>query len=570
MEELIDAIALIDGDGFNGDTMTGIPQSFFLYARQKYNLTLMLQAEVGLSDKPDAAELHWQMASWGYWDADPTLISKYKWLEHRHTINICNRWASNHQIDQQQAWLNGIGFESWEDVWSIWNQLSPRDAQATKQIATMSRFLWQTLSEADVILPHYPTKQNSIYSSFFHHHTSNISVFTLINTGGKNLTGEQLTVQYDTSHTFIDCYHGTILNPQSVLLDREESINGVEGVEASILSIDVEAAGFGCVAVLPSSNVQKEWKVFMERMQEFTAAPLSSYSRHQDWLQQTHRPVIRTSPASSPPPNMTFIEGADNWIFNVSGVEIEGGDGEGVDVQYSLFGETVPHRHHSLLLNISSFWVDTTSVTRAQYFEYLLKSGYQPKDPTNYLKQWEYNRPYKIWYYPPQTGDLPVTWVTREEAVAYCTFNSKRLIEEWEWQFVAQNGKNYSQFPFNTAFNASLIPPTTSSPTPLDPASVNAYPLSASLSGVNDLIGNKWEWTTEFVDIHSRRGVLRGGSRYRADGSMWYFPQAMEGGQHGLYLMMGEGMDRSQFIGFRCVKDVDIKEQQVTRRVMEE
>ena len=85
--------------------MTGIPREFFDYGLQRYNRSLMLQAEGGLSDSPDAAELSWQLASWGYWDWDPTLVSKYKWLEPRFTVNICNRWAQDHTVDLQQAWF---------------------------------------------------------------------------------------------------------------------------------------------------------------------------------------------------------------------------------------------------------------------------------------------------------------------------------------------------------------------------------------------------------------------------------------------------------------------------------
>ena len=86
----------------------------------------------------------------------------------------------------------------------------------------------------------------------------------------------------------------------------------------------------------------------------------------------------------------------------------------------------------------------------------------------------------------------------------------------------------------------------------------------ASALGVKDLVYNKYEWTSEARDVHSRRAVLRGGSRYKPQGSTWNFPNKGEGQVHGLLLLMGQGMDRSQFIGFRCVKDV-VAEGEVTR-----
>ena len=52
-------------------------------------------------------------------------------------VHISNRWAHDHQDDLQHAFFNGIGFESWENIWGIWNQLTPRDAEALRRIATL-------------------------------------------------------------------------------------------------------------------------------------------------------------------------------------------------------------------------------------------------------------------------------------------------------------------------------------------------------------------------------------------------------------------------------------------------
>ena len=49
--------------------------------------------------------------------------------------------------------------------------------------------------------------------------------------------------------------------------------------------------------------------------------------------------------------------------------------------------------------------------------------------------------------------------------------------------------------------------------------------------------------------------VLRGGSAYQPQTSHWYFPPAYQLDQHGKYLLMSPGKDRSGMVGFRCVVD---------------
>ena len=41
--------------------------------------------------------------------------------------------------DLQFAFFNGVGWESWENVWGIWNGITPRDAEATRRVAAIER-----------------------------------------------------------------------------------------------------------------------------------------------------------------------------------------------------------------------------------------------------------------------------------------------------------------------------------------------------------------------------------------------------------------------------------------------
>ncbi|MFZ0394641.1 MAG: SUMF1/EgtB/PvdO family nonheme iron enzyme, partial [Terracidiphilus sp.] len=87
------------------------------------------------------------------------------------------------------------------------------------------------------------------------------------------------------------------------------------------------------------------------------------------------------------------------------------------------------------------------------------------------------------------------------------------------------------------------------------PDAVDAHPAGASPYGAMDMVGNVWQWTDEFEEEHTRAAIVRGGSCYQPQGSIWYFPQGYRNDEHGKVLLMSPGMDRSGGIGFRCVKD---------------
>ena len=54
-------------------------------------------------------------------------------------VNISDRWNRDKTDDLQYAFFNGVGWESWENIWGIWNGITPRDAEATRRVATIER-----------------------------------------------------------------------------------------------------------------------------------------------------------------------------------------------------------------------------------------------------------------------------------------------------------------------------------------------------------------------------------------------------------------------------------------------
>ena len=152
-------------------------------------------------------------------------------------------------------------------------------------------------------------------------------------------------------------------------------------------------------------------------------------------------------------------------------------------------------------------------------------------------------------------GDtMPVTWISLEDARAYAAWAGKRLPHEWEWQYAAQ-GTDGRTYPWGSTWDPEAAPTPEKGHDLPGPDNVDAHPKGASPFGVMDLTGNVWQWTDEYQDEHTRAAILRGGSHYQPQGSMWYFPQAYKLIEHGKLLLMAPGKDRAGTLGFRCVVD---------------
>ena len=109
----------------------------------------------------DFPSMNWATMGWGYWEKPyvPN-VGVFKWMDARRMTNVCNRWAQNHTDDLQQAWFNGIGFESWENVWGTWNEIVPADGEAVRRVATLMRFFGtHGYLTSQTWEPHFPVLQ---------------------------------------------------------------------------------------------------------------------------------------------------------------------------------------------------------------------------------------------------------------------------------------------------------------------------------------------------------------------------------------------------------------------------
>ncbi len=208
-----------------------------------------------------------------------------------------------------------------------------------------------------------------------------------------------------------------------------------------------------------------------------------------------------------------------------------------------------PDINTNIISEADSFLIDKFPVTNAQYYDFVLKSGYQPVDTANYLKHWLSGT------YKQGQDNYPVVYVSYEDILAYAKWAGKRLPTQAEWQLAAQ-GTDKRKWPWGEEFHGTSCNNAFDRPTPVD-----AFSKGQSPYGVMDLVGNIWQMTNDmYYNGANYFMIIRGGSYYRPDSSWWYIqggPQSLDKTQ--IMLMVSPGFDRCATVGFRCVKDIDPK-----------
>ncbi|MCC7496302.1 MAG: SUMF1/EgtB/PvdO family nonheme iron enzyme [Bryobacterales bacterium] len=525
-ETLARQLAEVGADGVNGDTLEAVPRAMRV-ASDATGHPLALEPEFLRIDEA----LGWNNMSWGSL-ASPFVpaISRHKWLEPRHLMNICRRWDRDKRDSLQHAWFNGTGYESWENVWGIWNQISGRDAEALRRIAKLERHFADLLVAAGWE-PHTPTLRYGVFASRFP--SAERTLYTVVNRNEFTVAGEQLEIPHTAGARYYDVWHGVELKPV---------IRG----GGAVVSFEMEGNGYG--GVLMTREADGGLQPFLAGMRELARVKLAALdSGHRVLAQQITR-IAPTRRAAATPEGMVRIPGARAWLFRVSGIEIEGSNQSGVDVQYPW--EDAARRHHRRTMRIEPFYLERTPVTNAAFKKFVDATKYHPADDHNFLRHWVGGS------YPPGAGNQPVRWVSLEDARAYAEWTGKRLPHEWEWQYAAQ-GDDGRLYPWGNQWEEDAVPVPDTGRTMRAPDEVGRHSKGASVFGVEDMTGLVWQWTEEFTDEHTRAAILRGGSYYRPQGSRWYFPQAYQLNQHGKLLMMAPGKDRSGAVGFRCAMDAE-------------
>lgn len=466
-------------DGFNGDTLTDIPYRFYDAAARperyldqgaaypnRTGRAIMIEPENGFNG---AAGVSWSVASWNYAfgtasantgsgseNANLPTVSRYRMYEPRHMPRICDRWNAEHTSNIMQAWWNGIGFESWENIWGLWNQLDAHAAATLKRVSALLRFFhplvhsrrWLPFAGAWVspsdTSPASPTAYDygvrasrwcvrgeeggKLEDELASGSKVEQCLWALINTNrtesppigtvsvlipksswiaqvcrGDGVPATTTGDPFSTTNcTFFDAYRGTPLLPMW-------SLEGSIEIRVPIKAYSIGAIWF---ASQSSSAIGEETTSFFASMAKLSAVPLDLISEKRPVsLQQTVTPIAHSEEVPidadyNTTTGSVVFNGAEmvavsggNYTFTVSGTEIEGSDGFGIDVQYTWEG--LPAKDHTHFFEtvdeLPAFWIDRFPVTCADYAAYLSTSGYVPggsseaRDAEQWLKSWDHS-----------------------------------------------------------------------------------------------------------------------------------------------------------------------------------
>jgi formylglycine-generating enzyme required for sulfatase activity len=142
-------------------------------------------------------------------------------------------------------------------------------------------------------------------------------------------------------------------------------------------------------------------------------------------------------------------------------------------------------------VTMPGFSMEKTEVTVAAYKEYVAA--------TNGVAPWGDSLP---------SPSLPVTRVTWPEANTYCKWrhpDGGRLPTEEEWEAAAR-GPSLHSYPWGDTFAPGAA--NTESAGQGAPVPVGSYPRGATPLGLQDMIGNVWEWTSSSMRPYKNGGPM--------------------------------------------------------------
>jgi serine/threonine-protein kinase len=197
-------------------------------------------------------------------------------------------------------------------------------------------------------------------------------------------------------------------------------------------------------------------------------------------------------------------------------------------------------------ITVNTFSMDKTEVTNAEYAQFVKQTNHTPPEQWGSVK--------------PQAGQepLPVSNVSYEDTIAFAAWRSKRdgvtyrLPTEEEWEYAARNGDKDNLYPWGNTWSSGHAATLDAGVGREQP--VGTYPAGANRWGVQDLMGNVWEWTSSKASVY-KGNTLQLPAQYQdwivARGGGYSSPTNKVSGTHRDWFARNY---KNAVLGFRLVK----------------
>ena len=198
-------------------------------------------------------------------------------------------------------------------------------------------------------------------------------------------------------------------------------------------------------------------------------------------------------------------------------------------------------------MSLPAFWIDKYEVTNAEFLAFSVENNYAGEGAKE-GKDWRM-------FFSPDKANVPVVFITYNDAQAYCQSKGQRLPTEYEWEKAGRGTEGFI-YPWGNEWDSSRSNTyELGNDGPIAIGSVD----DVSSYGVHDMLGNVQEWTsTKYApykgnpkkDPNTRVGmrVIRG-LAYNYKGKL-----------NNIYIRLGSVPNALFNFGFRCARDATPEE----------